>query len=134
MFIAETSYFPLMYPIVLSLKCTLGCQNFYIFLLAGFYEERNFKQQLQSYFRSGSSTKWIFSKGDGVSELYFHYSILSDNTVLILDRSSVRKTSLKDINHTFSILLYLLLCQAKDHTYPSNCCLGTSEQHSFYFH
>lgn len=38
MFIATTSYFPLMYPIVLSLKCTLGCQNFYIFLLAGFYE------------------------------------------------------------------------------------------------
>lgn len=36
MFIAATSYFPLMYPTVLSLKSTLGCQNFYIFLLAGF--------------------------------------------------------------------------------------------------
>lgn len=134
MFIAETRYFPLMYPIVLSLKCTLGCQNFYIFLLARFYEERTFKQQLQSYFKSGSSTKWIFSKGDGISELFFHYSILLDNIVLILDRSSIRKTSLQGINHIFSILLHLPLCQAKDHTYTSNCCLGTSEQHSFYFH
>lgn len=99
MFIAATSYFPLMYPVVLSLESTFGCQNFYIFLLAGFYEEWIFEQQLQSYFKSGSSTKQIFSKGDGDYELSFHYSILSDNIVLILDRSSASKTSLHDFQY-----------------------------------
>lgn len=37
------------------------------FLFAGFYEEWNFKQKLQCYFISESSTKWIFSKGNWLS-------------------------------------------------------------------
>lgn len=38
----------------------------------------------------------------------FSLQYLSDNIVLILERSSVRKTSSQDINHIFSILLHPL--------------------------
>lgn len=43
-FMAMTSYFPLMYPIVLSLQATPDCQHFYIFLFTRFYEDWSFKQ------------------------------------------------------------------------------------------
>jgi len=103
---AVTSYFPIIYPIVLSLQATPDCQNFCVFLFVGFYEDWNFKQKLQCYFKSGSSTKRIFSKGNWLSKLYFHYNFVLDNVRPILDRMLLRKASSQDIK-VYGSLLHL---------------------------